>query len=316
MLVRCPKCSGQDLIVFLTAAAVRTEAFRRDQFLFERGARTEPPAPIEEAMTADEPPSADIAECPRCRILVRRDSRRSNDPSAPPSAAAIYERESIYRPLLAPGAKVLEIGPRSAAFLEAAGAWEWDAVGVEIRGASTAFFRAAASELQEIPLDQAAFKPRAFDGVFMWSGFEQIADPNSLLAVCERVLRPGGALVLHTPNALFYRVCQRRLREAADDEVGSWITRALAYEGLLTHPFQYGYGSHALADLAAQHGFTQAAARNVSSMAKPLAAMAHWMEDERRSALSTVLSWSEVIRFQADGILTGPWMELVYRSRP
>jgi ubiquinone/menaquinone biosynthesis C-methylase UbiE len=95
-------------------------------------------------------------------------------------------------------------------------------------------------------LQDCRFPSAHFDAVFVWNCFEQIDEPHLILTEIKRVLKPGGLLLLRTPNALFYRVCQRFLAASPAVDVATWVRRALGYNNLLAFPYLYGYQSQTL----------------------------------------------------------------------
>ena len=90
------------------------------------------------------------------------------------------------------------------------------------------------------------------------------------------VLKHGGLLLLRTPNALFYRICQRFLA----------VRRALGYNNLFAFPYLYGYQSQTLVEIAETHGFRCAGK----------------------------LEWSALDPLKTSGQLTGPWIEVFCRA--
>ena len=107
-----------------------------------------------------------------------------------------------------PCGRMLEVGCGNGRFLHAATIAGWRAVGID-------FDPAAVSAASKIPgveafpgdLRTVKFKDGGFDAIVMNNVIEHLPQPTSVLKECQRILRPGGRLVLVTPNtrSLGYR---------------------------------------------------------------------------------------------------------------
>jgi SAM-dependent methyltransferase len=78
----------------------------------------------------------------------------------------------------------------------------WEGVGVDLDGVAvqTATERFGVTAF-EGTIESTRFPTSSFDVVTMHHVFEHLSDPMKTLAECYRVLRPGGKLVIVTPNA-------------------------------------------------------------------------------------------------------------------
>lgn len=103
------------------------------------------------------------------------------------------------------------------------------------------------------------FQESTFDGVLFLEVIEHVLDPYRFLKEIHRVLRPGGYLILSTPNALSYRSIVRNFRYFTS----AWMRRSLSkvwannidartQEG---HIFAWDFGT--LARLLRASGFSQ-----------------------------------------------------------
>jgi SAM-dependent methyltransferase len=104
--------------------------------------------------------------------------------------------------------RLFEIGAGDGLFLAAARRAGWTVSGIELSPAAVAFCRdrlhldVTECLAEDIPLDLPPF-----DAVAMFDVIEHLFDPMQTLATVRRLLRPGGVLVLTTPN---YRALSRR----------------------------------------------------------------------------------------------------------
>ena len=99
-----------------------------------------------------------------------------------------------------PGARALDVGCGSGRVLRALAAMGWEARGVDFDPAAVAAARAQGLRADAGGLDQQGFAPESFDAVTASHVLEHVEDPESFLRACARVLAPGGALVVVTPN--------------------------------------------------------------------------------------------------------------------
>lgn len=97
--------------------------------------------------------------------------------------------------------RVLDVGCATGQFLELARARDWEVVGVEPNALAAEYCRGRL----EIPIagpsiSDAGLADRSFDAVTMWEVVSHLFEPTDVLRECIRVLRPGGVLLLTTPN--------------------------------------------------------------------------------------------------------------------
>lgn len=98
---------------------------------------------------------------------------------------------------LAPG-RLLDFGCAAGFFLEEARAAGWQIAGVELSADMAQ--RAAAALGVPIATSLAAADPGPFDAITLWEVVEHLPRPLEVLADLRARLRPGGVLMLSTPN--------------------------------------------------------------------------------------------------------------------
>ena len=99
-----------------------------------------------------------------------------------------------------PGARVLDIGTAGGAFLDAAAAFGYSAVGMEPSQDLVARGRARGLAMEQGTIDHHGFAPQSFDLVTLWDVIEHLPDPRAALVEVRRLLRPGGTLLINFPD--------------------------------------------------------------------------------------------------------------------
>lgn len=106
--------------------------------------------------------------------------------------------------------KLLDIGTAGGTFLHVAKQHGWDVSGVEPNAWLCEWGnKRYGLEIKPGILDDHRFPARSFDVITLWDVLEHVSDPKKTLLEINRLLKPGGLLVVNYPDA------------------GSWIARAM-----------------------------------------------------------------------------------------
>jgi SAM-dependent methyltransferase len=99
------------------------------------------------------------------------------------------------------GARLLDVGCGSGELLLRLRALGWEGEGTEVDDRAIDVARAAGLTVFRGELAERGFPDDAFDITHLGHTIEHMLDPFGTLRECRRVLKPGGKLVVFTPNA-------------------------------------------------------------------------------------------------------------------
>jgi 2-polyprenyl-3-methyl-5-hydroxy-6-metoxy-1,4-benzoquinol methylase len=143
---------------------------------------------------------------------------------------ALLERAGVPK-----GGRVLDAGCATGDFLHAAqGSYEMWGLDVSAHAAEVARARnpSCAHRIFTGFVEDQAFEPGSFDAIVMWDVVEHLWDPRLVLSRLIEHLRPGGSLLLSTPDIGAYvaRLMQRRWAFMTPPEhLGFFSRRSLTY---------------------------------------------------------------------------------------
>jgi 2-polyprenyl-3-methyl-5-hydroxy-6-metoxy-1,4-benzoquinol methylase len=104
---------------------------------------------------------------------------------------------------VAPGGRVLDAGCATGEFLALAGA-RYEMWGLDVSPYATEIARAnnpgCAARIFTGFVEEQRFEPASFDAIVMWDVIEHVWDPKTVLQRLLVHLRPGGALLISTPD--------------------------------------------------------------------------------------------------------------------
>lgn len=117
-----------------------------------------------------------------------------------PGGRDSVEALACFLPAPPPGGRLLEVGFGDAGSLVGMRELGWDVVGVETDPVSVANSRALGLDTRHGTLKSHAFPDASFDAIYASHVIEHVHDPLGLLQECHRILKPGGTVVMTTPN--------------------------------------------------------------------------------------------------------------------
>lgn len=97
--------------------------------------------------------------------------------------------------------KLLDVGCSSGALLSEAARMGFDVTGVEPAHEAVQTAKRAGFKVYEGYLEEVGLPANEFDIVTLFEIVEHIRNPVEMLKECQRILRPGGVLIINTPNA-------------------------------------------------------------------------------------------------------------------
>jgi hypothetical protein len=321
----CPVCRGFQFSQVVNTAAIRREIRLRREFVQDRLRRKAQRSELKDLMDFMHGFPAPVERCERCGLLARGEQKvpeahaYSDDPNDRDLMAHLYpsyleafrRKEATYRPLLPPHADVLEIGSHLGAFLQTAEEWNWNASALDVGEDTAEFARSRGFSVHRNVIEEAAARKGSLHAVLIWNCFEQLAEPGATLHAARSLLQRHGLLVLRVPNALFYLLASGAARGEADN---SFAVRALAYNNLLGFPYLFGYTAGALNRLLAVHGFEPVLGVNSELVTMPFPDRTRRIVSEQETVSRDVADWSSATTL-ASGVLTAPWIEMVFRKR-
>jgi len=110
------------------------------------------------------------------------------------------EGEVMFLPAQ-PGAKVLDVGCGSGERLEKMRGLGWTVSGIDFDEKAVGMAKERGLDVSCGTIPGIWFPPETFDAITMSHLIEHVPDPIELLKECRRILKPGGRVVVTTPNS-------------------------------------------------------------------------------------------------------------------
>ena len=144
--------------------------------------------------------------------------------------------------------RLLDIGCATGKFVELALAAGWDAEGIDVSQYAVQIARQKGLKVHLGTVESLAVSPQSFDVVTAFDVMEHIWDLRSFLEAIRIILRPGGKLILLSPNAGSFRAIALSHK---------WIGYTTSLEHV--HYFDMRFLRHALAEIFQDRHLTVAA---------------------------------------------------------
>lgn len=117
-----------------------------------------------------------------------------------PATRILAERDVRHLPTPAPGARLVDIGCGSGAFVKRAQALGYAAEGLEFDANAVRAAREAGLNVREGSLPDTGLPDETYDAATLSQVIEHVHDPLAALRDIRRILKPGGVLWVATPN--------------------------------------------------------------------------------------------------------------------
>jgi 2-polyprenyl-3-methyl-5-hydroxy-6-metoxy-1,4-benzoquinol methylase len=169
------------------------------------------------------------------------------------------------------GRRMLDVGCGRGDMLIRMEALGWDAEGVDLDSRAVEVAKSRGLRVRVGELEQQNYPSNRFDAIYMNHVAEHVPDPIGLLRECDRVLAPGGRLVVITPN------------------IGSWSHQHFGpdWRGLEPPRHLYLFSRTSLAAAAARAGIENLRIRTLASGTRYFSSTSETLRKKREAAGSS-----------------------------
>lgn len=117
-----------------------------------------------------------------------------------PGGLAVLDATVMFLNSPSPNARLLEIGCGNGRLLARMRNLGWEVEGLDVDAQAVEVARAKNITVRHGDLSAQGYPDNSFDAIYMGHLIEHVHDPLGLIRECCRVLKPGGTLVIVTPN--------------------------------------------------------------------------------------------------------------------
>ncbi len=198
-------------------------------------------------------------------------------------------------------------------FLAEGQALGWEMLGLDPDQAVADFCRREGLPILQRTVENVELSPESFDAVAIWNTFDQLSDPQTLLAAVVPLIRNGGVLVIRIPNGACFEWAMA-LRAKLSKQWRRPLDTALAWNNFLTFPYLYGYSPTGLASLVTGFGLTLRACHADTLPSVPAGHLKWWAGLEERMVKGGWRAAFAVSRQPAEGDFhLAPWLDVYFQ---
>jgi SAM-dependent methyltransferase len=332
--VACTVCGSQRFSMLCSAEEIEAHRHYLEWFHGRRLKPTASPRALADRADFTQDYATNIVQCQECGLLMRHprpsayqtEQKYAEDTYGAERLQALYDAQvELFRPkaralqsLLRPGMRVIEVGCFVGGFLKAGQEQGWEMLGIDPGEEVTAFCQRQHLPVCRGTLEEARIPAGTADAVTIWNTFDQLPDPKPALIEVQKVLRPGGLLLLRIPNGACFARCmawERRLQHRLWRRVRGWLHCALAWNNLLAFPYLYGYSLSNLDRLLAKYGLHRLRAEPDVLVRLSDENTRAWAVREERMVKAMLRAASRFPFCRQDSsFLLAPWLDVLYRA--